>query len=166
MPSGPEYRRERAMMVEEERRAGIKAAYPTYSVLGRKYGSWSAARADAESDLPSSDEVDIDNPRRPAGLIYTDEQMFDALRSAFAEIGNPLAIQRFEIWRDRVIDEAQERGESVRVPSDTIIQRRFGSWYTACALALGDQYVPLQRRRGPRPLEARKPKGSDEEQGE
>lgn len=166
MPSGPEYRRERAMMVEEARREGVKAAYPTYSVLGRKYGSWSAARADAESDLASSDEVDIDDPRRPAGLIYTEQQIFDALRSAFAEIGNPFSIQRFEIWRDRVIEEAQARGEFVRIPCDTMLQRRYGSWYAACTLALGDEYVPLQRRREPRPLEPRAPKRSRGERGQ
>lgn len=164
MPSAPEYRRVRAMMIDEARRAGERIALPSYSVLGKKYGNWAAARADAESELPSSEEVDLDDPRRPAGRIYTDEQMFDALRRAFAEIGNPLSIQRYEIWREHVIEEAQARGESERVPSDTILQKRFGGWYVACQLALGDAYVPLQRRRDPRPLVPRAPGASAEEE--
>lgn len=162
MPSAPEYRRERDLMIEEARREGVKAAYPTYSVLGKKYGSWSAARADAESDLPSSDDVDLDDPRRPAGLIYTEQQIFEALRWAFSEIGNPLSLQRFEIWRDRTIADAQARWESVRIPSHTIIQKRYDSWYTACTLAIGEKYVPLQRRREPRPLEPRADEDSAE----
>lgn len=55
---------------------------------------------------------------------FTDETILAGLRTAAAELGEPLVVTGYDVWRrDRV------------AASSTLVIRRFGSWTTACTQA-------------------------------
>jgi hypothetical protein len=133
-------------MQEEAEREGRALLIPTYTVVLDKYGTWEAALADAASDEPD-DETPSVGIKGAGSMRYTDEEMREEIRRAYEEIGQPFSLTRFEIWRDTEIARARERGKPLRIPSDTAIQARFGSWVNACVAAIGDDYAPRRRRR-------------------
>lgn len=56
---------------------------------------------------------------------FTDRQLLDGLRSAAAELGEPLSNSAYDAW---------QRGRD-GAASPALLVRRFGSWRAACAAA-------------------------------
>ena len=63
--------------------------------------------------------------------------MLQTIRDAYAELGDPFTVKRFQRWRTERLAAARTRRRPARVASYHAIWSHFGDWATACDRALG-----------------------------
>lgn len=68
---------------------------------------------------------------------FTDDQLLAALRTAAAELGAPLPVTAYDVWRKAggSHDGAHGVAHGADLPSGTLVIRRLGSWNAACEAA-------------------------------
>src|SRR5579872_1387263 len=138
-PRTAEYDRERLVMHREWVDAGVRRALPRAQTIFKEFGSWDAALV--EAGLKPLGGSGTKSNHSPRGSRFTREDKAQALRDAFAAIGNPFVEERYDGWRLGEIAEAEIEGRVLRIPSRKVIRNEFGGWRRAC-LENVDGYDP------------------------
>lgn len=132
----------------EYRRAREKsdALIPSVSTLTNRFGgSW---RSVLES-IFGSGASEVGGPiaaARGKTSPYTDEEMTEAVRRGWYDVGEPLSKNAYRTWRRAKLKEASDAGDETRIPNAEVIARRFGGWPEAIEAAL-PRGVRIHRRR-------------------
>lgn len=127
-PSASEFHTARKKLVA----AGEDIA--TMKQLLKRFGSWKQAKAVL---LLADDDklgiVDARYRRRRAGRTarFTDATVLDFLRRCGEELGHPPMLSEYNAWRERELEKASVRGETLRIPSPGAIRYRWARWREA-----------------------------------
>jgi hypothetical protein len=154
-PRMAEYDGERIRIEKASIAAGKARAVPSAATIENRFKGWDKALVKAGlTPLGGRNTRSNHTPRRPT---YSREQKAEALRAAWAALGQPFVEDRYIEWREGQIIEAEMRGEVIGIPSTDVIKEAFGGWRQACNECLPG-YTPPRRRRRPH-------KRSEEEPG-
>ena len=139
----------------------------TGQILEVQYVAWSRAQrtADRELRLPATGEVfrrrfdGWEDAMTTAGIAYrrtaglpparfrphrrhlTRDEIVDAVRTAYADLGEPFTIRRYETWLRQQAAVDAERQQPTLSPGRRTITRTFGSWQAAIAEVLGERHA-------------------------
>lgn len=136
-PRTAEYTGERARIYAETAAEGRPKALVSYATIQKRYGNWDAALVAAGLEpLGGRHTGKKTGPKGRTGRRTPDEVILDALREAYAEIGEPFTQPSYSAWReDEILRDPRRKRE---LPCYCTIQKHFGTWAAACAAALDD----------------------------
>ena len=145
-PRTAEYQGERMRIQQESIDAGDPRALPTVAIISNRFEGWDMALIAAGlKPLGGSGTKSKHTPRKPQ---FSPEDKADALRRAWAEIGEPFVRERYVKWRKGKIVEAElrdDRPDSVHIPSADVIETEFRGWRCACQASIPGYALPHRR---------------------
>lgn len=138
-PREVDYRRAR-----ENNNTGVM---PSVSALTNRFGgSW----ASVIETIGLRGHPNAGPDRRAAKGItspYTRQEMIDALKEAWPEVGEPFSKPAYASWRKAKIAAALDAGETRRIPGVETVCREFGGWPEAVEAALPTGVRTHRRRK-------------------
>ena len=138
-PRSTEYVRERDAVIRDSLKTGKPRTLPSLNAIFRRFRSWDGALTAAGLEPLGGRTTSKGRLNLPHGPLYSDEDILETLRRAYAEIEPPFTTSRFIAWRRKQLAESPS-GEALwlprRVPSWEVVHQRFGSWAEAVRRAL------------------------------
>lgn len=140
-PKTTDYAAARQAILDREAAAGLAPrAFPSKSLLAKRYPNWDAALVAAGLEPVNGRYDKTGCGERASRRRTADEVVVDAIRAAYARLGHPFTAARYtNEWRPEALAAARAHREPIAsVPTYNLIWNRFGSWDAACRAALGD----------------------------
>lgn len=146
-PRSTEYQHERNLICDEAIARGEMQVLPTSDVIRRHLGPWNhaltAAGLDEIKPHPGTrSRTSSATEGTRSRHAYTLEEKLDALRAAWASMGDPLSINAYREWRRTQLDNGAER-----IPSVVTFEKTFGTWTAAREHIRPSTQTSEQRRR-------------------
>lgn len=139
-PRTTEYKLERLKIIRESDTAGALRTLPGYETINRRYGKWDDALVAAGLE-PLGGRATGGGGKKNKGRKaprVTEGMIFDAIREAYAELGDPFTSDAFKKWRIQQAGRDRAAGVFRELPSYDTIWSRYGTWKNAIWAALRD----------------------------
>ena len=132
-PRTTEYKLERLKIIRESDTAGALRTLPGYETINRRYGKWDDALVAAGLE-PLGGRATGGGGKKNKGRKaprVTEGMIFDAIREAYAELGDPFTSDAFKKWRIQQAGRDRAAGVFREPPSYDTIWSRYGTWKNA-----------------------------------
>lgn len=129
-PRTSEYQRIRAELLDERDAEGRPVrAMPSYNVINNRYAIWDDALIDAGLEPLGGRNTRSAPPReRESSKRISDEEIFEVLREAYEEVGDPFTTLAYAAWREEQLERDREQRRFRRLPIWGTVSGRFGTW--------------------------------------
>lgn len=137
-PRSTDYQLERLKIIRESDATGQLRTIPDYGTVNRRYGTWDTALV-AAGLQPLGGRATGGGGKKNKGRKaprVTEEMIFDAIREAYAQLGDPFRSDAYKTWRLNQAERDRATGVYRELPSYDTIQSRYGTWKNAVLAAL------------------------------
>ena len=137
-PRTAEYDRERLAIIAESDGARAPRTLPSRTVMYSRYQTWDDALV-AAGLQPLGGRATGGGGKKNKGRKaprVTEEMIFEAIREAYTELGEPFRSHAYTTWRLKQAERDREAGIFRELPSYCTIQERYGTWKKALSAAL------------------------------
>jgi hypothetical protein len=140
-PRTTEYKLERLKIIRESDASGSLRTLPGYETINRRYGKWDDALVAAGLEPLGGRATGgggTKNKGRKAPRV-SEAMIFDAIRDAYAELGEPFTSDAYKKWRLEQAARDRAAGTFRELPSYDTIWSRYGTWKNAVSAALRER---------------------------